>query len=193
MGWRTASIKENDTIHRLALRELGTAEKWADIVALNGLRPPYLGVSESQGVLPYGGTILLPIYRADSVAEITDPFLTDILLDEDGFIMTDGNGDIATVSGVENLKQALKMRVVSRKRQLLFHPDYGCWAYSLIGSVIRNSVAQLAKFYAESAMREDWRISGIENTDTYLIKDSVSLVSTVIPVSGDAVTFQATI
>ena len=37
----------------------------------------------------------------------------------------DGLGDIATVSGVENVKQAVIARLLTPKGSLLLHPDYG--------------------------------------------------------------------
>lgn len=189
MAWRSATVKYGDTLQRLALRELGSAERWPDIALLNGLIPPYYAELADNGVAAYGDTLLLPIYQADALAAADDVFLTDLQLDENGFLHSDGE-DLLTVSGVANLRQALAVRVVVPKRSLLFHPDYGCWAFTLIGSVNRNALAQLAGFYIQAALLEDPRVQSVANLTPTLINDSITVQAQIVPVSGEAVAFQ---
>jgi predicted Zn-dependent protease len=40
-GFRLVEIKYGDTLQELAARELGDANKWRDIIAINDLLPPY--------------------------------------------------------------------------------------------------------------------------------------------------------
>lgn len=68
MAWRSATVKYGDTLQRLALRELGSAERWPDIALLNGLIPPYCAELADNGVAAYGETLLLPIYQPDALA-----------------------------------------------------------------------------------------------------------------------------
>lgn len=42
-------------------------------------------------------------------------------------------GDIDTVQGIENLKQAIHARLLTRKGSLLLHPDYGSNLHNLFG------------------------------------------------------------
>lgn len=189
MGWRSAEIRHNDTLQRLALRELGTAERWFDIANLNGLVPPYLASTRSDGVLAWGDNILLPIYQPDSIAAIDDPFLTDLKVDFDGFLMSDGQ-DLITVSGDDNLKQTLGFAVVAQYGKMLFHPEYGSFVPSLNGSINRVSLAGTAKFYASSAIINDPRVSDIVKINAYLLNDTISLSALIQPVRGQVIAFE---
>ncbi len=190
MGWKTVTVRSGDTLQRLALRELGTAMRWAEIAALNNLLPPYFAQEATDNVIAYGGNVLLPIPQADSLATADDPFLTDLLLTEEGFLSVTEGGDLATVSGVENLEQALEMRVVAHKRSMLFHPEYGSWVFTLVGRVNIESQADLTAFYAQSAMIEDPRIKSIADISAVIIDDGVAVTAKVNPVYGEAISFE---
>jgi len=189
MGWKTSTIYQNDTLQRLALRELGHAGYWHDIAALNNLKPPYLADTGDDGVLAYGQTILLPISIPDSLSRVDDAFLTDILLDDNGFISFSEKG-INTVSGNENLYQALSLRASVAKTSLMFHPDYGSWAFTLIGNINGSSLAALASFYTKSALLEDPRVESVESISVALSGDTMDITATVISKSGDAIVYE---
>ena len=190
MGWRTDIIKHGDTLQKIALRNLGTAARWWDISGLNNLVPPYIADTASQGVLAYGQTILIPVVQPDSIATPPDPFLTDLALDTDGFLVV-VNGDLATVSQDDNLKQSLGMRVQVGKLSMLFHPEYGSWVDSLVGSINTAALAQLAEFYATSAMIEDPRVQSVLSINGSLLNDTITLHALVQPVYGEAIVFDA--
>lgn len=57
---RQARILRNDTLERMAQRELGDALRWTELVILNKLKPPYLDDSGGDGVKRFGDTILVP-------------------------------------------------------------------------------------------------------------------------------------
>lgn len=189
MGWSTTTIRQGDTPQRLALRSLGSAQHWVDIVLLNGLSPPYFADTAGPGVLAYGGDVLLPVAQPDSIARVDDPFLTDLAVDDDGCLAVSG-GDLATVGQSGNLRQALKMRVVAPKRSLLFHPEYGSWVPKLIGSVNRSSLAQLVAFYVQSALLEDPRVKSVAGISALLANDTISVSATVNPVRGEVIAFE---
>jgi phage baseplate assembly protein W len=189
MGWRTVTINNDDTLQIIAARHLGHAARWVEIALLNGLKPPYLAQNASAGVLGYGDDILLPIPQPESIAEHDDRFLTDIAIDGNGFIMTNG-ADIGTVSQETNLKQALTIRAVTSRGSLLYHPEYGSLAFTLIGNINSASLADLAAFYTKSALTEDPRVDSIESISAAVTADKTAIKAVVNPVYGEAIAFE---
>lgn len=190
MGWRSETVFYDDTLQALSLRHLGHAKHWLDIVALNGLIPPYLAPKASRGVLAFGDSILLPIFQPSSVARVDDPFLTDLCLDYDGQLVVE-NGDLSTLSGVDNLKQAFDIRVVVEKKALLFHPEYGCYAPILIGHINRPSLGQMAAFYVKSALIEDLRVKQVTKIRFTVSNDRILVNATILPHYGDVISYDA--
>lgn len=57
---RQVRIKRNDTLERIAQRELGDAVRWTEIVILNKLKPPYIDDNGGDHVKKFGDTLLVP-------------------------------------------------------------------------------------------------------------------------------------
>jgi len=57
---RQVRIQRNDTLERLAVRELGDAVRWTEIVILNKLKPPYIDENGGDSVKKPGDTLLVP-------------------------------------------------------------------------------------------------------------------------------------
>lgn len=55
-----------------------------------------------------------------------------------------GNGDIATVWGVENVKQATITRLCTPKGSLILHPEYGSELYNLFGKATIEQMQLIA-------------------------------------------------
>lgn len=181
---RYVEIRHGDDLRRIALRELGTAAKWLDLVVLNGLKPPYIGASASKGVLAYGDLIMVPSATSMIMAD-SDPsavFGTDIKVSKGG--MTVENGDLAIVGGVANLTQALTHHIVVDKRELMFHPSFGCLVRSLLGNLNGPTAAQLAAFYVKSALLEDPRVDSVPYCVAEVLGDQISVDANVQPISG---------
>lgn len=187
MGFRSVEVLAGDTLQRLSLREMGDAAHWVDIALLNGLHPPYLAASASPGVAAYGDTILIPVEVVNPVAETGDPFLSDLVL-KDGFLQT-REGDLVLVSGVNNLLQALQSRIMSRKRSLWFHPEYGCWVHAMIGAINGQTAGGMAAFYVKSSVLEDDRVKSVERITAEVIGDTIHVSCILNPVYGESVAF----
>jgi phage baseplate assembly protein W len=73
------------------------------------------------------------------------------------------NGDIATVSGRENLAQALINRLLTRKGDLtrLGHPDYGSRLHSLIGELNNTRFRGKAEIFIRECLAREKRIAEI--------------------------------
>lgn len=184
-GYRKVATRVGDTIQQIALRELGDAAQWYDIVALNTLRYPWIvddpALLATGVVLAGQASLLVPSVapRATGVAEAPDVFGTDWLL-KNGQIQADAGGDIATVSGVANLAQALDMRIRTHPGDLVYHPKYGCKVYRLLGKGGTSQNDQLASSWVAAAIRADPRVAGTERL-------TASIAGDVLAVSGDAV------
>ncbi len=189
-GFRHIQTLFGDTLQRISLRELGDAKHWPKIAALNGLRPPYLTddpAEVDEGILLTGSVIYLPVQVAGVADENSDPFFTDIQL-EGGRIAVSG-GDMVLTSGDSNLLQALRHRVSVERKELMFWPDYGCYARTVLGRGASNGSGQLAAFYVRSALLEDPRVKSVEKIEATIVGDQISVVAEVIPVTGKSLSF----
>jgi len=185
--FRYAEVRYGDDLRSIALRELGDASKWLDLVLLNELRPPYIAEKAAPGVLAYGDQIKIPV-PTSVVSSSSDPdavFKTDVLVRNKKIVVEDG--DLALVSGVANLSQSLARRVVVEKKELAFHPNYGCYVRSLLGRVNGPTAAQLAAFYVKSALLEDDRVKDVPKCMAEVVGDQIKVTAVVYPVSGKPV------
>lgn len=184
---RYVDIQYGDTLQRIALRELGTAGKWAELIILNKLRPPYIAETASAGVLAYGDQLAIPA-PGSSISAKTDPesvYGVDVAVTNKR--LTVDGGDLAVVSGVKNLTQALSHHVVVDKKELAFHPKYGCHVRSLLGRMNGPSAGMLAAFYVKSALIEDSRVDSVLSCVATVVGDQISVDASVLPVSGKRV------
>ena len=103
-----------------------------------------------------------------------DIYLKDIMVSGRGFdqeandrsyvdLAQGSRGDLATVSGRENLVQAILNRLLTRQGELttLGHPKYGSRLYTLIGEPNNLRVRGLADAYIREALAQERRIGKI--------------------------------
>lgn len=136
----TARINDDDSIQTLAFRLLGDSGRWVELVLLNNLTYPYVASSDYiiandlSNVLPWGGTILYPIPKAQAGQKVRvwrnesseslrlSPFDrglgSDILIDKNTGDVVWGPNDLALAYGVENIEQFIRKRVITRKNML---------------------------------------------------------------------------
>lgn len=183
---RVVSIQWGDTLKSIALRELGDATQWVAIGDLNNLEPPYIVAppATSAGVLAYGQAIRVPA-PASTIAASDDPAAVfDADLSLAGGVLTTLNGDLALAVGLPNLSQALANRIRVHKRELLFHPEYGCHVKALVGAAAGPVSGQLAAFYVQSSLMEDPRVDRVTGCTAAVTGDEVSVEATVQPITG---------
>lgn len=191
---RYAEIQFGDTLQAIALRELGDASGWLDLIVLNGLRPPYIAERADAGVLAYGDVIQLPA-GVSTISANVDPaalYGTDVVVAPDGSLPVLA-GDFELVSGVPNLRAALARRVIVEKRELRFHPEFGCYVRKLIGHVNGPTAGQLAAFYVKSALLEDTRVSSVPSCVAEVVGDQIRVNATVLPITGKQTDLQVLI
>ncbi len=194
---RRVETRRGDTPQRIAARELGDAARWIQIVAINGLRPPYVvdnPAAVADGVVLAGSALLIPDDGAvQSASASPDPaaaFGVDIDI-ADGVLSDDGDGDFALVSGYANLTQALRSRLGTPAGELLFHPQYGNGAFALVGGRASPSLAALADALVRRAVVSDPRVASAVDFTTRLSGDRLAVTGTVIAIDGSRSTIEA--
>jgi hypothetical protein len=185
--YRLSETMVGDSMKRIALRELGTAELWVDLVMLNELRPPYIVDDEARrgaGVLVAGDLIKVPAATStvSSAATPDEVFGRDVAVV--GGVLQFDSGDLAVNTGEQNFLQALRHRIQVRKRELAFHPTYGNFAPMLIGRGNGPTVGRLAAFYVRSAILEDPRVADVLRCTAQISGDTVLVSADVQPISG---------
>jgi phage baseplate assembly protein W len=75
--------------------------------------------------------------------------------------------DLALASGLDNLRQAIEIRLLTPKGELaaLGHPDYGSRLPDLIGAPNTETNRNLAKLYVIEALKQEPRIQRIVAVD----------------------------
>lgn len=196
VGYRFVQTLHGDSLQEVAARELGDATRWTEIIELNGLLPPYLTDDPNAvttSVVLNGSYIIIP--AATPSANNPDPngiFGTDLLLTADGLLAT-SNGDFATVSGVDNLVQALTNALRTDQGELLFHGTYGSLIRRLVGAVNGPTAGLLAAEYAKQTVAADTRVQSVQNSTATISGDAISIVVLADTVVGSTSTVAANI
>lgn len=187
MNIRYVEIRYGDDLRKIALRELGDASKWLGLITLNGLKPPYVAAQASAGVLAYGDLIKVPaaVSSVSSDVDAADIYGVDVSVDKKKLVVV--GGDFAIVSGLKNLTQAIARCIIVDKRELAFHPEYGCHVRSLLGAVNGPTAGQLAALYVKSSILEDDRILEVSSCVAEVLGDQISVSASVVPVTGKPV------
>lgn len=189
-GYRLVETQYGDTLQAISLREMGDASRWPELIAINGLKPPYLSALPGvDGVLQYGQMLRVPAAQVTVTAAASpeEVFGVDVALDASGALVAEG-GDFSLVSGVDNLASALSHRLDTDAGELIFHPEYGSRVRRLVGKVNGPTTAILAASYAKDAVAADPRIDRIVAAQASVSGDAVSVSIAAEPVSGRVVT-----
>jgi hypothetical protein len=180
------AVNAGETIQQIALRTLGDSGNWKILVLLNKLVPPYISPSgNGKNVLRPGDSILIPSNNAPASVTISQSnvkYTGDSNLDKrigrDLKLATSkslGNvniydvvvgtsGDLDTVSGADNMKQALISKFSTEPGELPTHSDYG-----LLSPVGQKATAQTVVEFnlnVRSALLADSRISSVAAVKT---------------------------
>lgn len=140
---RTVYVMPNDSLPRIAARELADATMWRVIADLNALASPY--ISEDAQILRQNGIAVLapgePILLPDGTATASrTPAQAEIEVYGQDHAWGAGllalqKDDITQQRGITNLRVALERRLSTRKGALILHPNYGNSAYQHLGEV----------------------------------------------------------
>ena len=95
-----------------------------------------------------------------------DPFGTDLRLlpvQEGGLDLAGGDAATGTVSGLDNLVQALTLRLLVDRGELagLGHPRYGSQVRELLGETLDTANLELLRRYVRKALLQDPRVAEV--------------------------------
>lgn len=174
---KTVLIDGKDTIQTLAARELGDPDKFREIALLNNLKPPYISSDGGVGVLRPGDKILIPQLTpttsrggvVENVEYNISKFLTqseknlgvDLRIDENNDLVFANFGDFDLYAGVDNIAQAILVRLGLEPGSLKRHPELG------VGLEIGRKVKNLGTIRNRivSTLVQDSRIDSVPFLD----------------------------
>ncbi|VVB53199.1 Uncharacterised protein [uncultured archaeon] len=180
------TIKSGDTIEGISLTTLGDSKYWKAIAEFNGLAYPYVTdlVPQPDKTFGPGQSIAIPNTLLATVTgnlilgssspsnqSVDSALGTDFALDSNGDIIFE-NGDIKLVSGIQNMKQAMFLKLNVRRGELVSHSHYGM--ADLRG--YRTSSLLSAKAAAEfhDTILSDARVSDLTNASVSINGDILS-------------------
>ncbi len=159
-GDSEAMLKSTDTLESLAAHYYGSPDRALDIAAYNGVA----SIDELQP----GSPIRIPVLRQSqrnaqnriyARPEDRDNYGRDIALTDDGFIRASPNGDYMTVSGADNLAQAVLLRLRESVNKRVRLNAYG------IRTNISDPTAGVAYILSsvDLTVRSDPRVKSVDN------------------------------
>ena len=171
---RVVKILGDDNIQTLAAREMGDVDKFREIVMLNNLKPPYIDPLGGPGVLTPGSNILIPQQQSvgdfavkknkgyeitKTMSESEKNMGVDLRINGDGDLAFTNSGDFDLLAGVENITQAIAVRLALERGGLKRHLRFGTGLQ--IGGKLRGNGLQDLREEILSSLGADPRIESI--------------------------------
>ncbi|MCG8422777.1 MAG: hypothetical protein MJE77_33090 [Proteobacteria bacterium] len=124
---------------------------------------------------------------------MADPYGTDLRLvfvSGDEVDLALGAGDVDTVSGTDNLVQALTLRLVVDRGELagLGHPRYGTRIRELVGEPLDRANRELLRRFVRRTLLDDWRVQEVTRvavSQRPRTPGVVDVIAHVVAVSGE--------
>jgi phage baseplate assembly protein W len=190
-SYRLAQTHWNDDLQAVAAREMGDANRWPELVWLNALVPPYITTDDRQvgaSVLLAGAFIKVPAPASvwTDGAERGQVYERDCLL-VGRQLTDDGNGDLAVVTGADNLRQQLQHAVSTPRGQARRHPEYGCLVWRLQGTVNGPVAAKLGAEYVKATLKSDYRVKSVDYSKAEVSGDAVRITARAVAIEGGVV------
>lgn len=96
------------------------------------------------------------------MSTIDDILLTDLLHEKDLQIQT-GTGDLATKKGLENIKDAVLRRIITKPGKLVHRPDYGAGLLDFQGAPVTLATKQEIARRIENNLKRDPRVKNLKS------------------------------
>lgn len=175
-GLNVYTIKGNDTLPGIALNELGNSDLWPYIANVNP------GITNSSDLVS-GETLFIPVKNSSVVSsskeqfifseDVTrDPYGSDMQIDTTGNLVFVG-GEAATISGIENVKQAINMQLNTEVGSMIKQAGFGMVAQA--GFAGTSMALSYIKMAVQSSIMKDPRVEAVNNIVVNLESDSVFL------------------
>lgn len=192
------TVAPGETIRDVAERLLGDPSRWRILVTLNRLHSPYISATGGPGVLAPGDRILFPSSGPSDVSSsivgtqnptndeyngpndpVVQAYGRDIMLKSTfvgGEELTDlaisQTGDLASIQGIPNVEQALKLKFTTERGELSAHPKYG--AKYPVGKKATPSSFNELRINTLNTLSSDNRISRIRDLRFIAVGDKLA-------------------
>lgn len=190
-SFRLVETHWGDDLQAVAARELGDANRWPELVWLNGLTHPYITNDEQRvtaGVVLAGSLIKVPaptpVWTDD--AERGQVYERDCAM-RDRQLAVDAHGDLAVMAGADNLRQQLQHAVNTPRGQARRHPEYGCLVWRLQGTVNGPTAGRLGAEYVKATLLADYRVSRVESAQAEVSGDAIRITARAVAIEGGIV------
>jgi len=213
--YRKYLIKQGDTIQNIAFIMLNDIDRWEDIVTLNDLEYPYIVQTNAERMenpehlrtlgdevlIPNDGATLEEIEKrnltlsnkgriANNYYDMTmgmDMYLDVSKGDRREFIgqLVGNNRDVATVTGINNLRQSLVLRLLTRYGTLYRHPNYGSRIPNYIGKPIESNTLQDITTEAKRTITTDERVKTVKIAQAVADRDTIYMEFYITPLNED--------
>lgn len=201
-SYRVVKVLGNDNIQLIASRELGSPDRYKDIVVLNNLVPPYIATTSSPGVLQPGDSIFIPLSnpaldtgnrRGDTypvtatLTEAEKALGVDLQLGPGNDLKLDSTGGLNLVVGMKNFSQAMALATNVEKGSLQRHQGYGVNA--AIGDKMTTSRIAYVRGEIIQSVLSDPRTLAVPFVDADLNQggDTLNLTVVILPKNHDQV------
>lgn len=191
-------VGPGETIRDVAMRLLGDPSRWRILVTLNRLRSPFISVTGGPGVLRPGDRILFPRQGSAGTGgntvgtqnptndqyqgpddPVTAAYGRDLMLKSTfigGAELTDlvlsQGGDIASVQGVPNVEQAIKLKFMTERGELAAHPKFG--AKYPVGKKATPSSFNELRINTLNTLTSDNRIENVKDLRFIAVGDKLA-------------------
>lgn len=164
-------VKYGDNLRMIAQTYLGDAGRWEEIAYLNSLSYPYLSDYDIEGTANPGDSITVPTEEDNTYIEDAT-FGTDLHLSSDkvnlsfgrgGDLSVGADGDYLLISELDCLKQDMAHRKMTPVGTIPYHPTYGSFLATLVGSKKDANWRTKAILETERTLRCDPRVSDVTN------------------------------
>lgn len=114
----------------------------------------------------------------------TEPFGgTDLKMTPDGDLVEDEAEDWEVVTGIDNIKQAVSHRLVTRRGSLTQHPNYGSRLHEFIGLAQAPYIRQLVELDIHETLAYEDRVEGV-TVDNVIVQQTSMYISLTISITG---------
>ena len=141
-----------------------------------------LSVSPDWDTIPSANDLFRVYVQPVASKVFEDYFGTDLQLQDNNDLALSTTGGLKTISGLDNFKQALDIKLKTEQRTLALHPWFGLG--TSIGSKATAGSMLLFKNNCEQALLSDPRTSEVRNVRVVVDRDTIHLSAEVFPRFG---------
>jgi nucleoid-associated protein YgaU len=180
---RQVTYNAGSSLERIAQDEMGDSTRWGEIAEVNGLKAPY--VSDDAGdtrknILKPGTKFMIPTPARNGfsqvpagkdgkttvgLSELEKSLGTDLKLTKDFDLSISNSGDLEVVSGVQNMAQAVLLKLSYEKGEVMRYPEMGAG----LRPGVKFPPIEAIKDGLTNTLLQDTRIEGIQ--DLSIVRD----------------------